>query len=199
MWQNHRRGSVIGIIIAVLALTALYLNSDLLPNLWPTSSSIEKKIAVLQLKQEALRKALEQEETLSLPIRTVCAQDRWFWRQERDGDPQFEVRRKIEQAAKDAGVKIKSLGNLQTSKVIDGVNTYEVGVTADAQLEEIARMMSELEHMTPRFFWKNLTMNPDNTNKPRFVIFNATVKIVAVTEAELDKSFWPPEKGDNKQ
>lgn len=199
MWQNHRRGSVVGIVVGVLALAALYLNSDLLPELWPTSSQIEKRLLVLQSKQELLRKALSKEQELAQPVRTVQAQGKYFWRPERDGDPQFAVRQKVEQAAQSAGVKLKSLGTLQVSKVLDGINVYELNVMADAQLEEIARMMAELERSTPRFYWKNLTLNPDNINRPRFVVFNATVKVVAVNSAEVGSRLWPEKKGEARQ
>ncbi len=199
LWENHRRGTVIGMGIAFLALAALYLNSDLLPELWPSSSRIEKKLSELQYKQELLRKSLEKEQALAIPIQTVRTQGKHFWRPERDGDPQFGVRQKVELAAQNAGVKLKSLGTLQISKVMDGINAYELNVIADAKIDEIARMMAELERSTPRFYWKNLTLNPDNINRPRFVIFNATVKVVAVSSAELGGRLWPEKKGELKQ
>ena len=94
------------------------------------------------------------------PIQAVRNQHKNFWQSGRDGDPQLGVRQRVEAAARNAGVKLKTLGTLQTSKVIDGINAYEMSIAADAQVEELAQMMLKMERMTPRLYWKNLTLNP---------------------------------------
>lgn len=66
-----------------------------------------------------------------------------------------------------------------------------IGGKDDAAL---SRMMVEMERMTPRLYWKNLTLNPDNINKPKYLLFSATIKVVAVTAPDLSEQFWKTAK-----
>ncbi|MDD3119409.1 MAG: hypothetical protein PHQ27_09535, partial [Victivallales bacterium] len=178
---------------------AIGLNAGRLTELWPGPGNIARRLDTLRNNQTKLRQIFESEAVLYRPILAVKNQPQAYWLPKRDGDPQFAVRQRVEIAARQAGIKLKTMGSLQTGKIVAGIKTYEMNIVANAQIGEIARMMGELAHGLPQLYLENLSLNPDNLHHPRYVVFNATVKAVAIVEPEIEAVFWPPQTDRDRE
>lgn len=194
MINGNRRTVVVTVLIVVLAAVAIYLNSDILPSIWPSEYKVQKQLSVLKHKQENLRKAIALEQKQLRDIAAMSKSSREFWLPSRNGDPKIDMRKKIEQAARTCGMKLKSLGTMRTSKVSENILSYEMSVSADAEIEVITSFMAKLAKNSPRFYWKTFSLRPDNIRKPKLVVFSGTLKIVAISSPEIIKMLWGEKK-----
>jgi hypothetical protein len=174
-------------LVAILLLTvvALYLNMDMLPELWPGEKRIEQQLTELKKAQEQLRDEFEREQRFAEVIAGFVASGNRYWLPVRDGDPAHALRKLIETAATDTGLKLASLGALRESKLENELKIYELNLSASAEIEQIMKFIMELEASTPKLYWSQLNFRPDNSRDPKSVHFNATVKAVVIESPEL--------------
>ncbi len=184
-WQEKRQTFVLAVVGALLALISLLINlSYFLPG--SDGTTIEDELANVTVCQEELRDLIARKRQLQTPVALLRDLERAFWLPERDGNPAIEFRRRIETAAQQSGIVLKSIGSLQTAKIANGAMSYEVAIQANAKYEELLHFMNALrQDGRGNCFWSTLTLNVDNTNAPNFLLVTGNVKTVAVTAPEI--------------
>lgn len=182
--NNPKAVLAVGAIV-LLTLVALYLNMDILPELWPGERRIEQQLEELRKTQELLRNEIERERRFADVIAGFVSSGNDYWLPARDGEPGHALRKLIETAAVDSGIKLASLGALRESKLDNQLKICELNLSASAEIEQIMKFIMELEASTPKLYWSQLNFRPDNSRDPKSVNFNATVKAVVIESPEL--------------
>ncbi len=190
MWREKRKECLALLVIALLAIISLCVNFKTIrkntARMWGGTQSPR---TMLIQKQEQLTELLQEELQIQRPLTALRAARAKFWLPQ-DGNPQYELRRKVERCAKEAGIRLKSTGTLQITKLTEGLFAYEINITSDCQLPQLLAMLEKIENERPCLFWKNLTINPDNTRSPNFLLLNGTIKIVRLENPDMAQRLW---------
>jgi len=181
-------------VVVVLCGVALYLNADFIPDIWPGESLADTYLSKLKTTQEDLRKAIDKDKELSLIIANLSQDITSFCIPSRDGKPDTLLREKIEKAAADSEVKLSSLGALRTSQIDDFMKSYEISLSTTADISKLVPFIKRLGRGTPKIYWDQYSIRPDNIRDPQSILFNGTVKMVCIESEELVKKVW----GDKK-
>lgn len=190
LWRTRRREVILAGAFLLLVFVSLAVNyGSIGRNAAQLAGGVPSFRKELLAKQQAFAAATAEEHRLQQPMARLAGARQKFW-QPVDGNPQNELRRRIEQCAKGANLRLKSIGTVQNVKLAEGLNVYEISVTADAQLSDLVAFMQKVEQERPHIFWKNLTISPDNTRSPNFLMLNGTVKILVLNEPEIAQKLW---------
>ena len=116
-WANNRRRFCVICVVVILAAVSLIVN---LPAIGNGDEAISELEQLRGLHSEISR--LEQEYmALSRPVAEARAKRALFWSAARDGSPEAVIRSEVENAAREAGLVLKSVGALQRSRPVAGV------------------------------------------------------------------------------
>ena len=190
LWATRRRETVIGILLISLASVSLAVNfGSIKKNAGRMVKGTKSPREELLQKQQALMGLIGKRRNVQKPISALAKKRQCFWLPQ-DAKPQFELRRRIDRCARESGIKLKSVGTLQTTKIADGLFVYEISISADGQLPELLSMIQKIESESPRLYWKNLTINPDNIREPNFLMLNGTIKMVHLEQPEMIHRLW---------
>lgn len=189
--QNRKKEVWLLAAIFALLLISVSVNSKKVIGIGSAFSRNDNVLRMeLKRKQAQLTKALEEENRIRNTLLGFGKYKQDVWLPERDGNSQQELRRIIETTAKTAELKLKTLGTIQEMKIVDGLHAYQVNIMADAAYENILRFMDGLQKRSPKLFWKNLTITPDNAKAPNFLILNGTIQIVVISSPEITEKLW---------
>lgn len=188
LWKNRRRECILVLVVMMLALISLLVNMGSISR--NASRSITGPMEFrkeLMAKQTELLELVRQEREIAAPIRKLALKQQAFWKS--SAGVQIDFRRKVERLVKESELRLKSLGIIQNMKIADGLNAYEITLTADAQLQELLAFMVKVEQETPLIYWENITITPD-IRSPNFLILNAKLKIVVLDAPDIEQRLW---------
>lgn len=190
LWSTRRRECLLAVVIFLLVGISLLIN---MRNISRKTTRVLKGTAELQKellgKQEELQKAIDHEQELAFPLQKLAGNRHKFWISQ-NGNPQNELRRKIEQAAKSANIRLKSIREVQNIKITEGLNAYEISIATDCKINELIEFIAKIEREKPLVFWKTLRITPDNTRAPNFLMMTATLQIVVLNSPEIIERLW---------
>ncbi len=190
LWKNRRRETMLGGLFALLAIISLIVNYGTIgrktSHIVGGVSSLKNE---LEEKQQAFSELKQQIHSLQKPLNKLSAEKSKFHFRE-NNSPQKQLRNKIERAAKSVGLRLKAIGTMQNIKIADGLNTYEINITADAQLPIIIDFMQKIKAEKPHIGWKNITVTPDNMRSPNYLMLNGTLKIIVLDDEEMIEKLW---------
>ena len=190
LWRGRRRETLLGGIVLILVVVSLSINMRSIGKKATRFATNNEEIrqAILQ-KQQHLQTLIQTEYELRVPVYQLEGARMKFWLA-KDGKPEQEFRRRIEQCAKGSGIRLKTVGTLQNTKLTEGLNSFEISITADIHMKELLTFLQRIEQEKPQITWKNLTITPDNANAPNFLILNGTLKILVVNANEITQQLW---------
>ncbi len=177
---NNPKAVLLAAVILLLASVALYMNLDMLPDIWPGEKRIKQRLTELKNLQEELRQEVEHEQRLAKVIANSSKDNTRYWITSRDGDPKLTMRKIVENASAKTGLKLLALGALRTSKLDGGLVAYEMNLSSLSDFELLLKFIQHLDDSKPRLYWSQFSFRPDNTRKPKNVYFNGTVKVVVI-------------------
>lgn len=190
LWSTKRREVLIGSLIIALGIISLVINfGSIKRNASRMVKGTKSPREELLQRQRILTELIEKKCNVQKPIASLAKRRQCFWLPQ-DAKPQYELRRRIERCARETGLRLKSVGTLQTTKIADGLFIYEISISADGQIAELSSMILKIESVSPRLYWKNLTINPDNTRTPNFLMLNGTIKMVFLEQPEMIQRLW---------
>lgn len=188
LWNERRKSVLIAGMILLLALISLEVNLQSVSRSTDMGVPTETELKALELGQKDLERLINEYRTMRQPVSLIQELQSSCWLS-KDGNPSIEIRRQVETAAQTAGIMLKSIGSLQRAKLADGVDSFEMTVSGDAQLPEILKFLAELKVRGGCFRWKNMTVTPDNINTPNYLMLNGTIKVIAVSD-DAAKQLW---------
>lgn len=87
-------------------------------------------------------------------------------------------RERIEKAANVSNLKIRSMSDIRRTDIAEGLFSYELNFSADVQISELLQFMNFLYTETPRVYWKNFTIRPNNQLNVEYLVLNATLSVL---------------------
>ncbi len=150
--------------------------------LWPGQDKIDKETRDLKQAQATLQKELD--ESASLQYRRDCfsVRSKDYWIPQRDGKAETEVHKIITQAAKTAGFRLASTGDIRQTKISDGIFSMEIQLSASDSMESFARFCAEIYRSNPKFYWQRCQVRPENMKDVKNVNINGNLKFLCITD-----------------
>ena len=182
-----------GVGLPVILLLGLWFSGEL--DSWiPGAAKLEEAaegVARAERSYRALKTQLDQGSAL---------EKRWEGRREicflpsRDGDPELELRRKIEPAATKVELSLNTIGAVRQSTVNPNLSFAEIDLSGAGTMEQVAGFLRELQGVKPLLFWKRLELRPEfrrgpgaeNTTEERLQL-NGTIRVLVIHESEEKK------------
>ena len=100
------------------------------------------------------------------------------WIESRDGTPDVELRKKIEGAARKAGLDLTSIGAIRRSRINNDLSFLELDVNATSTLQLLTAFWVELADVTPQPRWKRVDLRPELSQNSDRIFFNGTLRLI---------------------
>ena len=89
-----------------------------------------------------------------------------------------ELRKKIEGAARKAGLDLTSIGAIRRSRINNDLSFLELDVNATSTLELLTAFWVELADVTPQLSWKRVDLRPELSQNSDRIFFNGTLRLI---------------------
>lgn len=118
-----------------------------------------------------------------------------YWREERDGVVDTELRNKIQQAAREVDLKLNSLGSVRTTRINSELYYAEIDLSTSGSLETLVRFLGRIQEISPKLSWRRLDLRPEmrDTDLAGMMNFNGAIRIIG-----FDGEVEPERKGGTK-
>lgn len=83
----------------------------------------------------------------------------------RDGDPEFELRRKIEPAATAAQFNLTQLGTVRLNTINANLSFAEIDVAGSGEIGPVADFLRRIAEVKPALSWKKLDLRPGRARR----------------------------------
>jgi hypothetical protein len=187
--KKHLKFATLGTGIVVLVGMVLYVILSMLGIHWPSEAEIIDLKSTLKRQQHKLVKVQKDAERLDVEQQALGNLTNNFWSAGKDRHIDVEMRRKIEEYAKNAGLSLQSMGNIRTGKLAQGFNKLEITISANAPLDKVIHFLSDIRQAKPDFFWQQCSIRPDNMTNPDKVYLNGTLSVISIDKQAVEKFF----------
>ena len=112
-----------------------------------------------------------------------------YWREERDGVVDTELRNKIQQAASEVELKLNSLGSVRSTRINSELYYAEIDLSTSASLEALVRFLGRIQEIRPALSWRRLDLRPEmrNTDLVGMMNFNGAIRVIGFDGKEPDR------------
>ncbi len=128
----------------------------------------------------ALEKKLKDVETAEKLYKANLA---GFWKEEVNGNADVELRKKIEEAAQTAGLKLNSIGTVRRSRINNDLQFLEIDMGGVETLELLTNFYEEIYKVTPKLYWKRVDLRQESLQNSDRLFFTGTLRLIAVEPA----------------
>ncbi len=118
------------------------------------------------------------------------------WVESRDGAPDVELRKRIEGAARKAGLDLTSIGAVRRSRINNDLSFLELEVNAASTLELLSAFWLELSGVTPRLSWKRVDLRPELAQNSDRIFFSGTLRLIGRETAGTETAAAPRNNAD---
>ena len=182
--ENRRIVILCVIFFAILIFTYVLFGATVMEK-WPSEGKIQDKIDELKKAQKDLQVKLDEDNWRIKNRESFITNNKNFWIPARDGVPEANAQKRIEEAAEAAGLKLQTIGKVNPSTVADGILQMDISITAKAPIGQTAAFIEQIYKRSPRFYWAVISLGPDNLRDPREVTINGTLRFISITDAEI--------------
>ena len=92
------------------------------------------------------------------------------------------LREIVERIAAQAGLTVRSLREIQHLQATINWNISTISFSAECSINSLQNFLNQLEKQTPRLYWQNVTIRPDNTNSPTQIIIDGQLALLNIPE-----------------
>ena len=161
--------------------------SDLPTDQFPLPGNIrtqEEELVRLQKDIEVLRLERGNRERAFTKLRTQASP---FW-QIRGKTPHVEVPAEFTKLARQAQVKVQTVGAPRSNKLLDLAHIREVefSVRVTSSMREVSRLLDQVDRADHELHWKSLSLRPDNRTAPKAVVLNGRVRALVLSADAAD-------------
>jgi len=174
-------------VLLALVIILLVVFRDSFAVAWPNRARIQKEKITLQQLQENCQDELNKGNKLVENQISFIKHSRDFWLSKRDGSAEVEAQKKVKDAAAAAGLQLTSVGQVRSETVAEGVIKLNLNIMAKASMQEITDFLAELQKIKPCFYWKSLSLRPDNIRNPKAVNLSGNVEFIGITDENTIK------------
>lgn len=102
-----------------------------------------------------------------------------------DGDTAaVRLREQVERIAAASGITISSLREIQQVPAAEGWIACTLSFSAECAVADLQEFLAGVDNSSPRLYWRNLTLRPDNTNTPSKVVLDGQLALLNHAEEE---------------
>ncbi len=106
-----------------------------------------------------------------------------FWKEDVNGNADVELRKKIEEAAQTAGLKLNSIGTVRRSRINNDLQFLEIDMGGVETLELLTNFFEEIYKVTPKLYWKRVDLRQESLQNSDRLFFTGTLRLIAVEPA----------------
>lgn len=100
------------------------------------------------------------------------------WESSNHGDPNVEMRKKIEDAAKKAGLNLSTVGSIKNLRINNDLSFLEIDFSAVETLEVLVEFFEQIEQLKPEFYWKRADFRHENLQNSERIRFTGTLRVI---------------------
>ncbi len=174
------RSKVIFCIFGVLfSLVVILLSTDIdLGGLFPSETTLENARRDQKKALAAFTEAeKKQKEYLSVSQEYKKLMDE-CWVESRDGLPDIELRKKIETAARTAGIEQVNISTARRNRINNDLYFLEVDVNTTAAIDLMITFWRELGKLRPPIGWKRFELRPEQNQNSDQLILSSTIRLL---------------------
>ena len=182
---SNKKYSIFFALILLLLLVIFFQNIEILDNI-----TVDKNDIILETKTiKTLQKKLKHEQRRIKLIKakkwSLIQKSKEFWISQRDGQANISIQKKIETAANQSNIDLKTLGTLRISSVGNGINSGEFDISCSGTLEFIVQFIHKISNTQPKIFWERCLLRPDNTNNPKKIYLTGYLKFIIIDNEDI--------------
>jgi hypothetical protein len=103
-----------------------------------------------------------------------------FWNDAVNGNADVELRKKIEEAAQKAGLKLNSIGTVRRSRINNDLQFLEIDMGGVETLEILTNFYEEIYKARPQLYWKRVDLRQEHLQNSERLVFNGTLRLIAI-------------------
>jgi len=147
-------------------------------------SDIKKLQAKLQVAQDDYSKvkALENE---------VLAMKDDYWLPEKEGNINALTQNRVQTAASECSVELRSTGTIQMNTVSEGISTAQFDIACAGDMKSIANFIYKLSTSHPKMYWDRCSLRSDDIKNFSKLYFSASLTFICLENKQLRSLFSP--------
>lgn len=105
-----------------------------------------------------------------------------FWDEQKHGIASVELRKRIEQSAQRAGLKLASIGAVRQSRINTDLHFLEIDMATVETLELLTSFFSEIYKETPKMYWKRADFRHEHLQNSERLVFSGTIRLIGLEQ-----------------
>ena len=182
---SRKKHSIVFGLIFLMILFIIFQNIEIFDSITVDRSDI---ILVTQTIKR-LQKKLKLEQTKVKIIKTdkhsLIQKRKEFWISRRDGQANISMQKKIETAAKQSNIDLKTLGTLRITSIGNGISNGEFDISCSGKLESIIQFTHKISNAHPKIYWKRCLFRPDNIKNPKKIYLTGNLKFIIIENEDI--------------
>ncbi len=191
----RRHKIMIAVPVAFFTLLLVFLLAGEVDSWIPSDTKLDDAASSIARAEKSYRALKAQFDTSLENEKTWKERSTHWFRPERDGDPELELRKKIEPAATKAVLPLNSIGTVRRSAINTQLYFAEIDVAGSGTLEQITAFLAEIQQMEPRLYWRRIELRPEFRRGPGpaaataepLLQINGTLRAIAFNIPEVKK------------
>lgn len=105
-----------------------------------------------------------------------------FWNEQKHGIASVELRKKIEQSAQRAGLKLGRIGAVRQNRINSDLHFLEIDMAATETLDLLISFFDEIYKENPKMYWKRADFRHEHLQKSKRLVFNGTIRLIGIEQ-----------------
>ncbi len=198
------------IALSCLGLSWIFLLWQFSGNLMgfiPSSTrlaGVEREVKELRTQNAQLRSRQRDADNLKKRYRD---QQSHYWSEKRDGVIDTELRNLIQQAAREAELKLNTLGSVRTTRINTELYYAEIDLSTTGSVEAVTRFLAAIKGISPQLSWRRLDLRPEmrwgganasSTTTSAPLVFNGAIRIIGYDGTNATATVTATATGEKK-
>ena len=182
---SNKKHSIIFGIVFVLILIILFQNIEVLDSITVGKDDITYEIQNIKKLQMKLK--LEQRKVIEIKElkKSLIQKGNEFWITQRDGQADVNIQKKIESAAKQSDIELKTLGTLRSTSIGNGISSSEFDISCSGKMESIIKFIYKVSKDRPKIYWERCLLRPDNIKNPKKIYLTGYLKFIILENEDI--------------
>jgi hypothetical protein len=182
--SNKKRSIIFGLIFLMI-LIMIFQNVEVLDSVTVGKSDIILELQTIKKLQKKLKLEQSKVRIIKAEKQSLIQKSKDFWISKRDGQANINIQGKIETAAKQSGVDMKTLGTLRLSSIGNGISNCEFDISCSGKLEPVAQFINKISNTQPKLYWERCLLRPDNIKNPKKIYLTGYLKFIILENEDI--------------
>ncbi len=105
-----------------------------------------------------------------------------FWNEKKHGIASVELRKRIEQSAQRAGLKLGSVGAVRQNRINNDLHFLEIDMATVETLELLVLFFNEIYKENPKMYWKRADFRHEHLQNSERLAFSGTIRLIGLEQ-----------------